>query len=169
VSAVDPVFIIVADTSILINLTHTGHVCLLGKLPGFRFVVPDEVIAEISRPEQAVLIEEALRSGVIQRESIASPDELAVFADLTQVLGPGESACLALAETRGWLVACDEKRVFLREAKERIGLNRLVNTPGIYVLCIRAGLVTVEEADQAKATLESHRYRMAFDSFRSLV
>ncbi len=168
-SAVDPISVVVTDTSILINLAHTGHLCLLDKLPGFRFVVPDEVIEEIARPEQATLVQQALGSGFIQRESITSPDELAVFADLTQILGPGESACLAIAEIRGWLVACDEKRVFLREAKARIGLKRLVNTPGIYVLCIRAGLVTVEEADKAKAILESHRYKMAFDSFRTQV
>lgn len=168
-SPTDPVSVVVTDTSILINLAHTGHLGLLGRLPGFRFVLPDEVVAEITRPEQSAMVQEALNNGFLQRASIASPDELAIFVDLAQVLGPGESACLAIAEIRGWLVACDEKRVFLREAKGRIGLNKLVNTPGIYVLCIRAGLITVEEADQAKGTLECHRYKMAFDSFRSLI
>ncbi len=168
-SAIDPVHIVVTDTSILINLAHTGHLHLLGQLQDFRFVVPDEVIAEITRPKQATLIEEALNSGWMRKESLASPRELAKFAELNQALGSGESACLAMAEVRGWLVACDEKRVFLREAKARIGLNRLINTPGILVLCIRAGLVTIDDADCAKTVLEGHRYRMAFGSFRNLI
>jgi hypothetical protein len=37
------------------------------------------------------------------------------------------------------------------------------------VLGIRAGLLTVEEADQDKAVLEQHRFKMAFESFRDLV
>jgi hypothetical protein len=45
----------------------------------------------------------------------------------------------------------------------------LINTPGIYVLLIRAGLLTVEEADLAKAVLEQHRFRIALISFRELI
>jgi len=81
----------------------------------------------------------------------------------------GESSCLTLAEKRGWIVACDEKRVFLREAKRRLGEGRILNTPGIYVLSIRAGLITIADADAAKATLENSRFRMAFNSFADLV
>ena len=44
-----------------------------------------------------------------------------------------------------------------------------MNTPGIYVLFIRAGLLTVEEADQAKVILEQHRFRIALVSFRELI
>jgi hypothetical protein len=37
------------------------------------------------------------------------------------------------------------------------------------VMFIRAGLLTVEEADQAKAVLERHRFRIALVSFRYLI
>ena len=62
-------------------------------------------------------------------------------------------------------MACDEKRVFLREARSRIGEGRLLNTPGLYVLWIRRGLLTLVEADAAKLTLEAKRFKMAFTSF----
>jgi len=42
--------IVITDTSILINLSHTGHLALLGKVGGLRFVVPDEVVAEVTEP-----------------------------------------------------------------------------------------------------------------------
>ena len=163
------VAVVVTDTSILINLFHAGHLDLLGQLRGFRFVIPDEVISEVTRPDQAVVVEDALSRGVIFRESIADPEELKIFGDLSRTLGIGESACLALAQGRGWIVACDERRVFFREAESRLGSGRILNTPGLYLLCIRGGLITVEEADAAKAILEQNRFRMAFASFRDLV
>ena len=161
--------IVITDTSILINLSHTGHLALLGRAVGLRFVVPDEVVAEVTEPEQLRTLEAAIADGSLSRESSTSPDELAIFAELSQVLGSGESACLALASSRGWLVACDEKRVFLREARSRLGDGRILNTPGLYVLWIRAGSLSVEEADAAKAILDTNRFKMAFSSFREVI
>ena len=84
-------------------------------------------------------------------------------------MGRGEAACLSMAEQRGWLVAVDERGRFLRMARERIGEGRILNTPGILLLAIRAGLLSVDEADGLKARLETHRYRMKFDSFRDVL
>ncbi len=161
--------VVITDTSILINLTYTGHLALLGKVAGLRFVVPDEVVAEITAPQEVRTLEAALADGWLKQESIVTPGELAIFAELSQVLGSGESACIALAASRGWLVACDEKRVFLREARSRLGAGRILNTPGLYVLWIRAGLLSVDEADTAKAILEANRFKMAFSSFREVI
>lgn len=36
--------VVVADSSVLINLIVTGRIALLGGLDGHRFVVPDEVV-----------------------------------------------------------------------------------------------------------------------------
>ena len=74
-----------------------------------------------------------------------------------------------MAEQRGWLVAVDERGRFLRMARERIGEGRILNTPGILLLAIRAGLLSVDEADGLKARRETHRYRMKFDSFRDVL
>lgn len=138
-------------------------------MAGFRFVIPDEVVAEVTGPEQRRALEAALADGSLKQESIANPAELAVFVELSQILGSGESACLALASSRDWLVACDEKRVFLREARSRLGDGHVLNTPGLYVLWVRSGLLTVEVADKAKAVLEANRFKMAFLSFRQVV
>lgn len=137
-------------------------------MDGLRFVVPDEVVAEITEPEELRTVQAALADGRLKLESIATPDEFAIFVELSEILGSGESACLALAASRGWLVACDEKRVFLREDRSRLGAGRILNTPGLYVLWIRNGALSVEEADAAKAILEANRFKMAFSSFREV-
>ena len=74
-----------------------------------------------------------------------------------------------MAAARGWMVASDERRRFRREVVARLGEGRLVTTAGLLVLAIRAGLLSVEEADHAKAVLEQHRFRMTFASFRELL
>lgn len=160
--------IVITDASVLINLFHAGHLPLLGGLSPLRFVVPDEVVAEITQEGQRQVVAAAIAAGHIQRDSISTPEELTLFTELRLVLGAGESSCLAIAKLRNWMVACDEKRVFLREATKHLGEKRIINTPGIYVLSVRAGLITVADADKAKAILENHRFRMAFRSFSDL-
>lgn len=156
--------VVITDSSVIVNLCHTGHVGLLGSIAGFDFVVSDEVIAEITNSAQRSVLGAALSDGTLGRASLSSPEELGIYADLAQTLGSGEAACLALALQRGWLVACDERRAFLREARNRLGDGRILNTAGIYVLWIQQGLLTVEQADSAQRILETHRFRLPFRS-----
>jgi predicted nucleic acid-binding protein len=102
-------------------------------------------------------------------EAFQDTEELTKFAALASFLGKGESACLALAQQRGWWVASDEGGAFRREAQQRLGPGRLINTLGFLLSAIRAGVLTVEEADHAKAVLEQHRFRVKFKSFRGLL
>jgi hypothetical protein len=74
-----------------------------------------------------------------------------------------------MAEERGWLIASDEKRRFRREVIARLGEGRLVTTAGLFVIAIRANVLSIGDADQAKEILERHRFRMAFRSFRELL
>jgi predicted nucleic acid-binding protein len=161
--------IVVTDANIIINLIHAGRLGLLGALPPYQFVVPEDVVSEIADHAQREALEVAITEGHLHRETITAPAELTRYAELRQVVGKGEAACLALAESHGWLVASDEKRRFRREVLARLGSGRLVTTPGLFVLAIRAGAISVQEADEAKAVLEQHRFRMTFGSFREVV
>ncbi|MFN7932141.1 MAG: hypothetical protein U0R19_02365 [Bryobacteraceae bacterium] len=161
--------IVIADTSVFISLMHAGHLGLLGNTPGYRFLISDEVLAEIQDPAQNALVDSAIRDGLIAQTAVQTAEELATYALLTSILGSGESACLAVAESRGWYLECDERRVFLREARAPIGEDRLINTPGLYLLWIRSGMLTVAEADNAKVALENRRFKMKFGSLQELV
>jgi predicted nucleic acid-binding protein len=149
----NPPRVVVTDANILINLMHAGRLDLLGALSTFEFVVSDHVIAEITRPAQRQALEIALTRGALSKRSIIGPRELATYAELRRIMGSGEAACLAMAEARGWLIASDEKRRFRREVLARLGEGRLVTTAGLFVIAIRAGAISVEEADQVKELL----------------
>jgi predicted nucleic acid-binding protein len=165
----NPSRIVVTDANVLINLMHAGRLDLLGALTTFEFVVPDHVIAEITVPAQRQALEIALTRGALSKRSVTSPRELATYTELRRIMGSGEAACLAMAEARGWLIASDEKRRFRREVIARIGEGRLMTTAGLFLIAIRAGMMSVEEADQIKEILQRHRFRMAFRSFRELL
>jgi predicted nucleic acid-binding protein len=161
--------VVVADANILINLAHVALFSVIGKLSGFRFVIPEEVRLEVKDPSQAAALDEALAQNLVRAETMAETVELSIYTELRARFGPGESACLSMAQARSWFIATDEKRAFQRELLRRLGPGRLLNTPGILLLAIRAGVLTVEEADEAKRRLEGKRFKMDFSSFRDLL
>jgi hypothetical protein len=56
-----------------------------------------------------------------------------------------------------------------REVSTRLWEGRLVTRAGLFVIAIRAGVISVEEADEIKEILQQYRFRMAFRSFRELL
>ena len=157
------------DTSVLINLAILDRIGLLGALTQLRFVIPGEVLAEVTKPQQRRRVAKALEAGLLEEVALDEPEPLARFAALRKQMKLGEAACLALAVAKGWLFACDEGRVVRRKATRLLGKNRLLNTPGLFLLGIRTGFWTVDQADEAKAVLEAHRYRLKFGSFWELI
>lgn len=163
------IVVVVADANVLINLFHASLLSLLDELPGYAFVVTPEVDVEVTVPDQRRAVDEMFVRGKVRRESLESTAELSVFAELRQLLGLGEASCLAIAQCRGWCLASDERRALLREANARLGLGKILTTPGLMVLAIRAGLMDVDAADIAKGVLERHRFTMRFRSFAEVI
>ena len=159
----------VTDSNVLINLAHINRLDLLEQLPPFSFVVPQEVIKEITDVAQSELVQGAINAGSLREVQLDSIPELRTYAQLVRTLGSGEAACLTLAESRGWLIASDEKRKFYREAMVRLGQDRIINTAGILLKAIRLNVLSVDEADGAKILLEQRRFTMKFTSFRDLL
>ena len=164
-----PSVVVVTDANVLINLIHTGRLLLLGQLPGFRFVVPDDVVAEVSEVDQPTRLAEALAAEALASCALTELEDLTLFAELRAVLGSGEAACLALAQGNGWHIASDERGRFRCEVHARLGEQRLLTTPAIYLRAICAGLLSVAEADTDKALLASCRFVMRFASFADVL
>lgn len=159
----------VTDANVLINLIHGNCLDILGQFPGYEFMVLEEVIAEICIPEQAKALTEAFDCQHLKREILSGVPALTLYSELRQAMGKGEAASLAMAVVSGLLIACDEKKVFLREAQQRLGPDRILTTPGIIVLAIRAGLMSIDQADAIKTLLETKRFKMTFTSFGEVV
>ena len=161
--------IVVTDANVLINLMHVSRLDLLAKIPNYKFVVPEHVREEITIPEQRTALDAAVTAGWLKVEVIDDLEAITVFTELIAHIGRGEAACIAIAAQRGWLIASDEKKRFLREVTERVGGAHVLTTADVFVLAIKAGLLTIEEADAHKVTLEGKRFKVPFASYRDLV
>ena len=159
---------VLLDATVLINLAITDRLDLLEGLSGYRFRTPQEALAEVLRKHQRSRIQRALQAGSLERVSLESHEESHRFQEFARNLGRGEAACLALASIRGWWLASDDHRA-LKRTRQELPERRILNTPRLFLLAIRAGLLTVEEADETKRILAENRFRMGFDSFAELL
>jgi hypothetical protein len=75
---------------------------------------PAVVRAEITDPAQVAMLDEAASRGFLRVEPVTDLAALTLFAELIAHIDRGEAACLALAVTKGFMVASDEKRRFRR-------------------------------------------------------
>lgn len=165
----ESVLVVLTDTNILINFLHLDRLDLLGRIPGYHFQVPDHVVEEIHDRQQRERLEAGLQSGFITVLSITDLEEIESYAQFHRSLGQGEAACLAVAVRRGYCVASDDRRLFRKAVVKGIGKERILTTKDLIVLAIRAGLATVEDADEWKLTLETRRFKMRFTSFREVL
>jgi predicted nucleic acid-binding protein len=122
-----------------------------------------EVSAEVVRPVQAERLARVIADGIVDAVEIVDLAEIATVTDLLrEQLGRGESACLALAESRGWLLASNERSRFRRLAMERIGGDRLMTTRDALDQAITVGALSGSEARAIVEDLRSnHRFAIS--------
>ena len=163
--------LVVTDANILINFLKIGRLDLLRQLRTYAFQIPEEVYREVSYPTQRAELDRALREGWIGKVEITAMDEMSAYARYRRQMDDGEAACLAVAVSRRWVLACDEqkKRPIHRELQSKLGAGYLLNTLGILVRGIREGFLSIEEADQIKDDLACNRFVMKIESFRDLL
>ena len=164
---------VITDTSTLVNFLRIGRVDLLAGLTSYRFVVTNHVRTEVTAfyPAQLANFEFALMAGHVVEITLDTPAELDVFGELkTLRLGDGECASIAAALSRGTPLVIDDVRA-RKKALEREPSLRLLDTVGLMVEAIQAGLLTVPEADAIKADWEkNHRFiKKHFSSFAELI
>lgn len=161
--------VVVTDANILINFFHIQRLALLGELPPMRFLVPAEVINEITHVDQQVAVSNALRQGELISATLTELPATQRYAALRKVMGRGEAACLALASTTGACVASDERKRFRREAIKLLGQDRIVTTQSILLHAIKLSRLTVADADVALQRLARNKFRMSIRSFAELL
>lgn len=133
---------------VVIHLAKAGQLPILGRIEAYSFVVPEQVVAEVTYPEQAKALKEALRAGHLSQQSSTDVAEIALYAELEVRMGKGEAACLAMAASRGWRLASDDRgRAFRRLVRERIDEKNFVNTVVLVSLAPRARLALGRRSD----------------------
>jgi len=152
--------LMVADTSFLLNFLVIDRMDVLAGLQALAFRAPNHVVLEVRYPEEKERLHVALAAGTLSEIEITDLSEIALYVHLRTFLGDGESACLAVAATRQWAIATDEKGRLQREIFERLGEDYLLDTPGALIAALRAGVLTVPQAETIREELARHRFIM---------
>jgi predicted nucleic acid-binding protein len=159
---------IAVDTSILLNFLKAQRLDLLRACTA-RLVIPAEVRGEVRRPDQVVALDTALSGGWIVAETMTATAEVALFAQLATrgTLGIGERAVIAMAVSRGWGAALQDKPA-REEALRRNKAVELHSTESFVREAIRHGVITYDEADALLVEWRTqHRFRSMLTTFRA--
>ncbi len=164
--------LLIADTSVLINLNATGRAAgILAALP-FQVGMPDPVAAELGEDRRsgrndATLVAELVAAGLLRPIRLGEAGQ-AVFASL--VIGPaadtlddGEAATIACAVERAACPVIDERKA-LRLCGRRFPAMRVLCTAEL--LLAEPVLRALEQTAAAEAvfrTLQAARMRVADD------
>ena len=160
---------VICDACVLINLAVVERFDLLAKLEGYRFCAAQAAMDEVVQPREKAMLAEAITAGWLEAAYLNCEREDSSYRELYATFDNGESATLALAEERQWMMATDETGALTMVADSRLGAGRRVNTVWILLQAIRQGLMDVEEADQLKRQLERNHFAMIFASFGDLL
>jgi predicted nucleic acid-binding protein len=156
--APEPRTLLVADTSVLVNLAILDRLDLFAAT-GFEAHVPNHVLLELTRPEQRERVDLAVAAGHLRVLEITDIAEITEYAALRKQLGDGESAAMAVAFSRGWTVAVDDKAA-RRVALARLGADLLLTTPSLLTRAVHLGVLNRSDLPTIRSTLEANRFRM---------
>lgn len=138
---------VLLDATVLINLINAGRLGILAEIPGFKFWVPNHVKDEVHRRNHRLQLRKALRAGWFEELEVVDLAEVERYAQHRLRFGQGESACMAVAGTRGWTVASDDRAV-KRDVERTMGADRLIDTKGLLESAVTAGLMERAEFER---------------------
>ena len=90
-------------------------------------------------------INNAIREGWLEQIALSADEEKRLFEYLAVSLGFGEASAIAIAKTRGYIFACDD-RAARREAT-LLGV-KLTGTLGILIKATKKKIITMKRADE---------------------
>ncbi len=137
------------DTVTLCNFALTNHLDLLivryGSSIQITSPVLDEITDGITEGYHALReIEDAVRTGVFAQADILEGREREIFRDLLRILSPGEASCIACVQSRGGIVATDDKAARDCCVERNV---QFTGTIGILKVCCRDEMLTPQAAD----------------------
>jgi len=143
----------ILDTTVLNNFLQAGCVELLRQLPTLCCACP----AVFAETEQGIRLGKVPSAdlGWLPKATL-SADEEAQAANLPTRLGAGEAESIAVAHSRNWWLATDDRDA--RHIAAQLGVIT-TGTVGILVYCVNSRPVRLEQANELLERMVSAGYR----------
>lgn len=151
---------IIFDNCVLANFALSDSLHIIEMVYGNTAYVTDFVVAEnlkgIMKGHGGLIkIREAVRDGWLKETTLKSTEEKALFESLAVSLGLGEASSIAIAKTRGFVFACDD-RAARREANF-LGV-KLTGTIGILIKAVRNSIINADGANKILKSMVAHGF-----------
>ena len=158
----------IVDSCCVINLYAAGDLPAILPTLGQRLHVPAKVLEETmyirereggKSTEEAKLVPRAvdltavLEAGLLHRCDLEGGEELALFVRLAAVVDDGEAACLAVAKSRGWTLATDDRKG--RREAAALGVP-VVTTPELVKMWADATSASVVEVARLLQNIQTY-------------
>lgn len=157
---------ILLDATILNNFIKVGRLSLLRQLFPASLRITAQVFEELKAGSLDEHISQAMTEGWIQLVTPESDREAALYREYSRTLGSGESASLAVAVCRGWILATDDRAA--RAAARAAGVA-LTGSVGILIVGVQAGCITGQDGDRLLREMRGHGYHFPLESLEGLL
>lgn len=150
---------VVLDACMVISFGNAGRFDLIDTLREDRVCVSARARSEIMRDPARAAMEASIASGRLCAEQIdvenpAEQEALQRYDARPAFRGRGDAEVMALADTRAYIVASDERAI--RSAVVAAwGAQRLAGTADFIVWAVREGRLLVDQAESVLAELDS--------------
>lgn len=162
---------VVFDNCVLSNFALSDSLNILTTLYPNSSYVTDFVSAENTRGilggyKELIKIREAVRDGRLKEITLKSKAEKALFESLSVSMGFGEASSIAVAKSRDFVFACDDKA-----ARREAGLLdvKLTGTIGILVKAVKKNVLHSRYADEILNRMISYGFYSPISSIKELL
>jgi predicted nucleic acid-binding protein len=162
---------LVFDNCVLSNFALSNSLNILTTLYKNASYITDFVSAENTRGilrgyKELMRIREAVRDGRLKEITLRSKADKTLFESLSVSMGFGEASSIAVAKTRGFVFACDDKAA--RREASLLGV-KLTGTIGILIKAVRIKAVDLKEADKILSRMIDYGFYSPVNSIEELL
>ena len=145
------------DTSIVLSFTGVGRFDVIGQDGRYEWFVTPIVRSELIRPADRGPVDDAIANGRVHLAAIDNANELELreWASWSAVVDPGEAEAIAVAVSRGWIVAIEDLRA-QRALDRAVGRGRWLNSANVLLGAIRDGRLPIDQADSIFRSLDCY-------------
>lgn len=150
---------IILDACTIISFGNVGRLEIIDAIESDGVCVGAKARAEVLRDPARAAMEASIAGGrltvvSVDPENPAEQEAWRMFDDRPAFRGRGEAEVLALAATRGYVVASDERAV-RTAVREQLGAAQLAGTADFIVWAVREARLSIAEAETALTQLDS--------------
>jgi uncharacterized protein len=152
----------IVDNTVLSNFAHVSRPELL-QAAFDELVIPPAVRGELAEGEHSGQVPMVDWNWLTVIE--LTPDEKMRADQLEKVLDFGEAECIAVAQTRNWIILTDDRDA--RRMAQSLGID-LSGTLGALINLVEHSILTLTQADALLKEMQQHGYRSPVNSLSEL-